>query len=145
MALVEVKSTRELVGRIVWVRTNSSTYAYPRFGKTLEEAWEELRFNIERMRRKMGDVRTNQVLDMCGQAQQHFKDAYEKSPTRSPEPGEPGFEDLKLGSRLMQDVEWVARGREPFAYPKELYRWPLLLGFRAVGDPDLEKDFDDER
>lgn len=141
MAFVEAKNIRDLVGRIVWVATNTSTYSYPRFGKTLEEAWGELRLNIEHMRKKMGDSRTDQILDMCDQAQQHFKDAYEKSPTQSPKPEDPGFEDLKLGSRLMQDVEWVARGREPFAYPRDLYRWPLILGSRSAGEPDLEKDF----
>jgi hypothetical protein len=52
MALAEVKSISDLVGRIVWVQTNTSTYSYPRFGKTLEEAWEELLFNMERLRKK---------------------------------------------------------------------------------------------
>ena len=141
MVLVEAKNIRDLAGAIIGVRTNTSTYSYPRFGKTLAEAWGELRFNIERMRGKMGDARTDQVLDMCDQARQHFEDAYRKSPTIAPEPGQPGFEDLKLGSRLMQDMEWIARGREPFAYPKELYRWPLIPGSRASSDPDLERDF----
>lgn len=141
MALAQPKNIRDLAGAIIGVRTNTSTYSYPRFGKTLEEAWGELRFDIERMRGKMGDARADQVLDMYDQARQHFEDAYRKSPTIAPEPGEPGFEDLKLGSRLMQDVEWVARGRQPFAYPTELFRWPLILRSRPASDPDLEKDF----
>jgi len=141
MALVESKNIRDLAGQIVWVATNTSTYSYPRFGDTLEAAWVGLRHNIERMRKKMGGARTDQVLEMCDQALRHFMDAYRKSPTIAPDPGEAGFEDLKLGSRLMQDVEWVARGREPFAYPKELYRWPLIPGSRASSDPDLERDF----
>src|SRR5579859_2114854 len=118
MAPVNVKNIRDLVGRIVWVRTNTTSYSYPRFGKSLEDAWKELRINIEGLRRQLGDARTDQVLDMCSHAQQHFRDAYEKSPERSSKPGMAGFEDLKLGSNLMQDVEWVVRGREPFAYPK---------------------------
>jgi hypothetical protein len=143
MAFVEAKNMGDLAGCIVWVRTNTSNYSFPRFSTTLEEAWEELRINMEGLRKKMGNARTDQVLDMCKQARQHFSDAYQKHPSTPPQPGEVGFEDIKLGSRLMQDVEWVARGREPFAYPKELYRWPLIPGSRAAGDPDLEKDFDE--
>jgi hypothetical protein len=141
MRSVEIKTLRDLAGRIVWVSTNTSTYSYPRFGKTLEEAWEELQSGIRQMAATMGAARTAHVLDMCDQAQQHFRVAYATSPQAPPKVGEPGFEDLKLGTRLMQDVEWVARGREPFAYPKELCRWPQIAGSRAAGDPDLEQDF----
>ena len=38
-------------------------------------------------------------------------------------PGEPGFEDTKLGSWLMQDIGLVIDGKEPVVYPKELYCW----------------------
>jgi hypothetical protein len=81
-------------------------------------------FQYGTLAQKMGDARTNQALDMCEQARQHFKDAYGKFPTTPPQLGEDGFEDIKLGSRLMQDIEQVVRGRAHFSYPKELYRWP---------------------
>ena len=141
MPLVQSKSILDLVGNIISVRSNTAHYDYPAFGVTLEEAWLQLRADIDQMRRKLTDARADQLLDMLDQARKHFQEAYRLSPQRRPEPGGTGFESLKLGSRLMQDIEWVARGRKPFAYPRELYRWPLIPGSREAGDPNLDKDF----
>ena len=138
MTQTSAKSIRDLAGRIVWVATNTSTYSYPRFGKNLAEAWDELRSDIDNLRPRLGDLRANVLLEMCSRAQAHFATTYNQSPTRPASPGEPGFDELKLGSRLMQDLEWVTRGREPFAYPRELYSWPRIASSRATGDPDME-------
>lgn len=140
MARPPSDTIKDLVGRIVGVQTNTSHYNYPRFGITLEEAWKQLRVSIENMREKLGEQRTDQLLDMSDQAQQHYRDGYHQSPAGKPAPGTPGADDIRLGTRLMQDIEWVVRGRESFAYPRELYRWPLIAGSRLAGDPDLERD-----
>jgi hypothetical protein len=144
MTLPLDKTIRDLVGTIVVVQMLTTSYGYPRDGVTLDEAWTRLRANINHMRNKLGDVRTDQILEMAAQAYEHYKAGYLKSPSEKPKPQEPGSEDIKLGTRLMQDIEWVVRGREPFAYPKELYRWPLIPGSRPAGDPDLEKEFREE-
>ena len=133
-----------LVGRIVSVATNTSHYDYPRYGMTLEDAWTQLQADVKDMRKKLGDQRTDQLLDMCDQAQSHYRQGYAKSPSAKPAPGQHGAEDIKLGTRLMQDIEWIVRGREPFAYPKELYRWPLVSGSRTASDPDFARDFTEE-
>lgn len=134
---------KDLVGRIVGVQMDTSGCKYPRFGVTLEQDWQHLRMSIENMRKKLGVARTDQLLDMCAQAKSHFDAAYAQG--GGVNLNDPGFEDSKLGTRLMQDMEWIVRGREPFAYPKELYRWPLISGSRAAGDPDLDRDFAGEK
>jgi hypothetical protein len=50
----------------------------------------------------------------------------------------------KLGSRLLQDVEMVVADRQPYAYPKELYRWHLDASLPELSEADL-LDRDNEK
>ena len=67
---------------------------------------------VENLRKRFGDAKANQILEMLAQAKVHY------------EAGE-----NKLGGALMEDANMVVMKRQPWAYPKELFRWavdPLL-------------------
>lgn len=103
---------RELADSIVYLRTNCNAKDYPTEFQSYEEGWRELRESLEHLRAKIGEVRYFQLVDMVRQAKAHY-DAEPKDDSQ-------GF----LASWLMQDIEQVVKGKPPFAYPEELYRWP---------------------
>lgn len=82
-------------------------------------AYYSLERGVENLRRKFGDAKADQLLDMIRQAKVHH------------EAGD------KLGSRLLQDVEMVVADRQPYAYPKELYRWPTDPRLPELSEADL--------
>ena len=61
---------------------------------------------VANVRKRVGDARADQLLEMLAQAKGHY------------ETGE-----NKLGGALMEDTKMVVMNRQPWAYPKELYRW----------------------
>ncbi|WP_296819241.1 hypothetical protein [Brevundimonas sp.] len=73
---------------------------------SFEEGFESIRLGIENLRWRLSPAVADQLSSMAEQAKAHF-DAGE----------------IKLGARLMQDMERVVGKQPPFAYPKELYRW----------------------
>ena len=97
----------ELVGEIIDIRTHSIEQDYPTRYQTYEEAWDNLKQSLNYLRAKLGESKYYQLSDMAAQARAHF-DA----------------DEIKWGARLMQDMEQIVRGKPPFAYPNELYRWP---------------------
>ncbi len=109
--IVQMKNLGELADSIVYLNLSCSAHRYPTEFQTYDEAWEELRLNLDRLRKKLGDVRYAQLTEMAAQAKAHY-DAETKDEHQ-------GF----LGSWLMQDIEQVVKGKPPFAYPEELYRW----------------------
>jgi len=106
------KNLGELADRIISLRTHCNHSDYPTEFQAYDEAWDELRQNLNHLRGKLGDKRYAQLMDMAAQAKAHY-DAESEDEHQ-------GF----LGSWLMQDIEQVVRGKPPFAYPEELYRWP---------------------
>jgi hypothetical protein len=74
---------------------------------------------VENLRKRFGDAKADQLLDMIRQAKAHH-DAGDK-----------------LGSRLLQDVEMLVADRQPYAYPKELYRWPTTHSLPELSEADL--------
>ena len=83
---------------------------------------------VGNLRKRLGDARADQLLDMVAQAKSHY------------EAGE-----NRLGGPLLQDTEMVIRRRQPWAYPKELYRWPVDPSLPELSETDLlKKDFDED-
>ena len=120
------KNLRELRESLIHLRTSCNASDYPTEFQTYDEAWDNLRQSLDHLHGKLGVSRHAQLQDMAAQAKAHYDAGFAKMPEAGarPAPGEPAFEDIKLGSWLMQDMEQVVRGNPPFAYPEELYRWP---------------------
>jgi hypothetical protein len=120
------QNLRELRESIVYISTNCNHADYPTEFQSYAEAWEELSQSIDYLQNKLGDARYMQLLDMAAQAKAHYDKAYAITgqPGVRPALDTPGFEEIKLGSWLMQDMEQIVRGKPPFAYPEDLYRWP---------------------
>lgn len=108
----------QLVDSIISVRMNSNSKSYPTEFQTYDEGWEELFQSLDHLRSKLGQERYAQLVEMTTQAKTHYDNEAE-------DPHQ-GF----LGSWLMQDIEQVVKGKPPFAYPEEEYRWPRPV---AVG------------
>ncbi|MGE0178396.1 MAG: hypothetical protein AB7O91_01080 [Sphingomonas sp.] len=105
-------SLSELADSVVYLRINCNAKQYPTEFQTYDEGWESLNQSLSRFRTTLSEARHAQLIDMAAQARAHFdaeaQDEHE------------GF----LGSWLMQDIEQVVRGKPPFAYPEDMYRWP---------------------
>ena len=74
---------------------------------------------VENLRKRFGDVKANQVLEMLTQAKAHY------------EAGE-----NKLAGALMEDAKMVIMKRQPWAYPKELYRWAVDPSLPEISEAD---------
>jgi len=85
-----------------------------------------LELGVENLRKRFGDAKADQLLDMIWQAKKHHE------------------ANDKLGSRLLQDVEMVVADRQPYAYPKQLYRWPTDLTHPKLSEADLANLEDDD-
>lgn len=75
---------------------------------------------VENLRRNFGDARADQLLEMLAQAKAHY------------EAGE-----NKLGGCLLEDAKMVVLERQPWAYPKEIYRWSVDPSLPEVSEQDL--------
>lgn len=106
------ETLRDLRSEIVYLRINCNAKQYPTEFQTYNEGWESLVQSFDYLRKKLGEARYSQLVSMVDQAKAHY-DA-------EPNDEHQGF----LGSWLMQDMEQVVKGKPPFAYPEELYRWP---------------------
>jgi hypothetical protein len=84
-----------------------------------EGTYYTLEHGVENLRKKFGDAKADQLLDMIRQAKAHHE------------------ANDKLGSRLLQDVEMVVADRQPYAYPKELYRWHVDASLPELSEADL--------
>jgi hypothetical protein len=61
---------------------------------------------VENLQNKLGTGKSGQLLDMLSTAKAHYEAG-----------------NNKLGGALMEDAKMVVMNRQPWAYPKELYRW----------------------
>lgn len=110
--ILVARNLRELADSIVSLTTYCNIKGFPNEFKTYDEAWEELKQSLHHLNGKLGDARYAQLVEMAAQAKAHYDAETEDE--------HQGF----LGSWLMQDIEQVVKGKPPFAYPDELYRWP---------------------
>jgi hypothetical protein len=120
------QNLRELRETFVYLSTNLNSNDYPTEFQTYEEAWEELSQSLAHLRGKLGEDWYAQLVDMAAQAKAHYDVGYKAGfkGTANVKQGDPGLEDIKLGSWLMQDMEQLVKGKPPYAYPQDMYRWP---------------------
>lgn len=83
---------------------------------------------VENLRKRVGDTTANQLLEMLAQAKKHYETS-----------------DNKLGGALMADSEAVLVGRQPWAYPKELYHWAVGPALPAFSEEDVQNKWEDEQ
>ncbi|GAA0864481.1 hypothetical protein GCM10009115_19180 [Sphingopyxis soli] len=120
--IIVSENLRDLRSEIIYLNLNSGGQSYPTEFQTYDEGWESLNQSLAHLRGKLGEARYAQLVEMATQAKVHYDEGYAIN-DRTAEVI-PGFDHIKLGSRLMQDMEQVVKGKPPFAYPEELYRWP---------------------
>jgi hypothetical protein len=114
------KTKGELRDRIVATLMRAPTRHFPDdYGLDFDGSYYSLERGVENLRKKLGDAKADQLLDMIRQAKAHH------------EAGD------KLGSRLLQDVEMVVADRQPYAYPKELYRWHVDASLPELSEADM--------
>ena len=120
------KTTRDLCDRISvammeipegnFARSPISGEPYRDF----DGAFYGLERGVLNLRKKLGDDRVDQILEMLAQAKAHY------------EVGE-----AKLGGALMEDTKMVVIGRRPWAYPMELYRWRVDPSLPELSEADI--------
>jgi hypothetical protein len=83
---------------------------------------------VENLRKRFGDAKADQLLEMLDQAKAHYVAS-----------------ENQLGGALMEDAKMVVMKRQPWAYPKDLYRWVLDSSLPEVSEADLlnKDDIDD--
>ena len=123
-----IPSTKErLRNLIVTTLMRAPTRHFPEdYGSDFDGAYYSLERGVENLRKKFGDAKADQLLDMIRQAKAHHE------------------ANDKLGSRLLQDVEMVVADRQPYAYPKELYRWHVDASLPELSEADLLRQDDDQ-
>jgi hypothetical protein len=125
---------RRLEGELVGVCTYAIDDKWRPWYRDANEAYENFRLSLAHLRKKLGELKYHKLLDMMEIARVHFEEGHEKGG----DPGMPGDEDIKLGAWLMQDMGQVIRGKVPFAYPRDLWRW----GAPFPVDPDTLTEAD---
>lgn len=114
-----------------WIGTailRAPTRHFPEsFGHDFDGIFCTMARGVENLRGRLGDAKANQLCEMLAQAKAHYE-AGENS----------------LGGPLLQDAEMVVMGRQPWAYPKERYRWPIDPGLPKLSEADLQKKGDDD-
>jgi len=114
-------TVRRLRDRLVATLMRAPTRHFE-YGEDLDGAYYVLERGVENLRKTFGDRKANQIIDMLRAAKGHHE------------------ADDKLGSRLLQDVEMVIANRQPYAYPKELYRWPLNPELPKLSEHDIRNE-----
>jgi len=108
---------------------------------------------IENLRKRFGNAKADQLLDMLAQAKAHHEEGWRLTGGKSGPEGwldskdakTTGWRQRRIGNALLQDIQMVIRSRQPWAYPKELYRWPVDPRLPELSEADLlKKDFDED-
>jgi hypothetical protein len=115
------QSLSELSDSVSYLNINCGGGNYPTEFQTYEEGWDSLFLSFDHLRKKLGEARYAQLVDMAKQAKAHYDAGYACGDYDDPK--NPGFIEINHGSWLMQDVGQVVRGKPPHAYPKDMYRW----------------------
>jgi hypothetical protein len=112
---------RDWLDAAVFVRAHAPDGVFPAWsGLDFDGAFQRLILGLDNLRRGLGEELYAQLQDMLQQSIAHFDEGFARGGIKT----EAGLDALKLGSWLMQDIDEVLSGDEPFAYPKALYRWP---------------------
>jgi len=82
---------------------------------------------LENLRERLGHAKADQLREMLSQAKAHYEDG-----------------DNRLGGGLLNDAEMVLIDRQPWAYPKELYRWAKNPWLPELSEADLLDKGDDD-
>ena len=111
---------------------------------------------VENLRKRLGDRNTDQLLDMLAQAKARHEEGWrltggKESPKDKPKWWEskdapiemPGWWQRRLGNALLQDMQMIIIKRQPWAYPKELYRWGVDPSLPELSEADLLGKGDD--
>lgn len=114
------KTIGQLIDRIYDTILRAPRRQFPDNDCDFDGAFYSMARGVENLRKRLGDAKADQLLDMMQQAKAHY------------EAGE-----AQLGGPLLQDVEMAIIDRKPWAYPKELYRWPISPGLPEVSEADL--------
>lgn len=118
------KSPGQLRDAITFTLVHANQGSFPDWcGLDFEGAFYQLLRGVENLRKRFGEAKANQLADMLEQAKTHYKAG-----------------EVKWGSWLMQDSQEVIADRRPFAYPKDMYRWPIDPRARDVQPSDLERE-----
>jgi hypothetical protein len=105
---------------------------------------------IENLREHLGHAKAVQLLEMLAQAKVHHEEGWRLTSGGTPPadrprwwdrkdaPSEmPGWWQRRIGNALLQDMQAVIRDRQPWAYPKGLYRWPVDSSLPELSEADL--------
>jgi hypothetical protein len=136
------KTVRDLAGQI-----KVAILSLPRrkFLTTIlsdEEIWDfdgtyySLEQGVENLRKRFGEAKANQILEMLAQSKAHHAAGWRLN-GQQVVPDGPGWQEVCLGNHLLQDTEMVVRDRQPWAYPKDLYRWPTNPWHPELSEADL--------
>jgi hypothetical protein len=89
-------------------------------GTDFDGAFFGMAHGAENLRKRLGDTKVDQLHDMLAQSKAHYESG-----------------ENELGGALLQDMEMVLIDRQPWAYPRERYRWPVKSDLPEVGDADF--------
>ncbi|MCC6480080.1 hypothetical protein [Sphingorhabdus sp.] len=128
----------QLESELVALRTCAIDDEWRPWYKGADEAYENFELSLKHLRKKLGDKKYLKLLNMMETARKHFEEGYAKGGR----PGQPGDNDIKRGSWLMQDMGQVIRDKPPFAYPHDEWRWgeplPIEIDDLTADDVGLE-------
>jgi hypothetical protein len=108
-------------------------------GRDFDGAFHSIESGIENLRARFGNTKANQLLDIVRQAKKHYETG------GLHKPGTEANTENRLAGALMEDTKMLVMDRQPWAYPKELYRWPLNPWLPELSEADLlNKDLDSD-
>jgi hypothetical protein len=81
---------------------------------------------VENLRSKIGDLQANQLLEMFALSKTHYVAG-----------------ESKLGGALMEDAKMVLMNRQPWAYPRDVYRWAVDENLPDISEADYVNRDDD--
>ena len=113
------KSSRDLMA---WISNTMLSAPRHRFldGYDFDGSFFMIFRGIENLRDRLGSAKTDQLAEMLSVSKSHY------------EAGE-----NKLAGALMEDAKMVLMSRQPWAYPKERYRWSVDASLPEVSEADL--------
>jgi hypothetical protein len=115
------KTKQQLLDRIASAMLRVPRRHFPEgYGHDFEGTFYSIERGVGNLRRKIGDSKADQLLEMLSQAKAHYEAG-----------------DNKLGGSLMEDTKMVLMDRQPWAYPKELYRWGADVSLPELSEVDL--------
>lgn len=115
----KTKSLRDCINNVMLSAPNRRFLEFEDF----EGAFFCLVRGVENLRKSLGGAKADQLLEMLAQAKGHYEAG-----------------DNKLGGCLLEDTKMVLLERQPWAYPKDLYRWPVDSSLPEVSESDLSRN-----